>query len=194
MTSTSKISPRFLVICLLVSVGLFSLTVSAQRYAGDRSSYDNKTPRTFEVDAIYDEECGSCHLAYPPGLLPAKSWQRLLLGLEDHFGENAELGSEEIGHLTNYLLRNSLEKETSPIISKLSKNVPVEPPIRISELPQFHKEHESSVRQLGGASLPVGFFSPCEDCHKEAASGIFNKEKIYKGYGPSFEIGAGKNK
>ncbi|NML15911.1 hypothetical protein [Azohydromonas caseinilytica] len=24
----------------------------------------------------YRQECGSCHVAYPPGMLPAASWQR----------------------------------------------------------------------------------------------------------------------
>jgi len=186
-------SKNYLHLLLSLLVGFCSTAGHTQRYAGDRSSYDNTTPAVFETNQIYNEECGACHLAYPPGLLPAKSWQRLLKGLEDHFGENAELDSSTMAHLAQYLRRNSLENESSPRISKLKKNMPASPPIRITELPQFHQEHESTVRQLGNIELPVGFFSPCEDCHKEGASGIFDKEKIYKGYGPSFVVGDEKN-
>ena len=39
----------------------------------------------------YRQECSACHLAYPPGMLPAASWQRLLSGLPRHFGTDASL-------------------------------------------------------------------------------------------------------
>jgi hypothetical protein len=33
---------------------------------------------------IYKQECAACHLAYPPGLLPARSWSRIMSGLDKH--------------------------------------------------------------------------------------------------------------
>ena len=30
------------------------------------------------TNPVYVEECGSCHMAYPPGLLPALSWQKIM--------------------------------------------------------------------------------------------------------------------
>ena len=71
-------SKTFLYLLLSLLIGFCSTVGHTQRYAGDRSSYDNKTPAVFETDQIYNEECGACDMAYPPGLLPAKSWQRLL--------------------------------------------------------------------------------------------------------------------
>ena len=32
------------------------------------------------VPKSYSQECAACHLAYPPGLLPAASWQALPAG------------------------------------------------------------------------------------------------------------------
>ena len=29
-----------------------------------------------DMPAAYRQECASCHTAYPPGMLPAASWQR----------------------------------------------------------------------------------------------------------------------
>ena len=50
---------------------------------------DNKT---------YADECGSCHYAYPPGLLPSKSWAKLLdeKALSNHFGEDATLDKDAL--------------------------------------------------------------------------------------------------
>lgn len=30
-------------------------------------------------------ECGDCHFAFPPVLLPARSWKKLMGNLKDHF-------------------------------------------------------------------------------------------------------------
>jgi len=36
---------------------------------------------------VWREECGSCHLAFHPTLLPARSWARLMQEQNTHFGE-----------------------------------------------------------------------------------------------------------
>ena len=52
----------------------------------------DKAPRLpAVVPEAYATECGACHLAYPPALLPARSWQRLMAGLDTHFGSDASL-------------------------------------------------------------------------------------------------------
>ena len=42
-------------------------------------------------DAVVIKECGACHMVFQPSFLPARSWQKMMEGLKDHFGENAEL-------------------------------------------------------------------------------------------------------
>jgi len=42
-------------------------------------------------DAVTREECGSCHLAFAPSMLPASSWKRMLAGLNRHFGTDASI-------------------------------------------------------------------------------------------------------
>ena len=62
----------------------------------DERSFRGRGPEVAPVsDALYAQECGSCHMAYPPGLLPGRSWQRLMGNLADHFGDNAELPGED---------------------------------------------------------------------------------------------------
>ena len=43
------------------------------------------------ADATVAKECGACHMVFPPQLLPARSWQKLMADLSSHFGEDASL-------------------------------------------------------------------------------------------------------
>ncbi len=138
----------------------------------------------FEQDAVYIEECGACHLAYPPGLLPVQSWQGIMLGLEDHFGESAETDAETAAHIANYLERVALQKGKPSPMSQMLRNMPDDPPLRITEFPAFITAHDEIPKQLQVEKLAEGFLSPCADCHREAASGIFDKDRLHPGYGP----------
>ncbi len=138
----------------------------------------------YEQDAVYIEECGACHLAYPPGLLPVQSWQGIMSGLEDHFGESAETDADTASYVSNYLERVALKKGEPSPVSKMLRNMPDDPPLRITELPAFITAHDEIPKQLQVEKLPVGFLSPCADCHREAADGIFDKDRLHPGYGP----------
>ena len=41
--------------------------------------------------AMWKAECSSCHMAYHPGLLPERSWRKMMAELDKHFGQNASL-------------------------------------------------------------------------------------------------------
>ena len=72
--------------------------------------------RTKEVKPVTDKqylkECGECHFAYPPGLLPAKSWEKLLKAdaLKGHFGDNAEIDKETLQAIHDYAVENAADK------------------------------------------------------------------------------------
>ncbi len=138
----------------------------------------------FETDAVYIDECGACHLAYPPGLLPVQSWQGIMSGLEDHFGESAETDEETATHIANYLERVALQKGKPSPMSQMLRNMPDDPPLRITEFPAFITAHAEIPIQLQVEKLDEGFLSPCADCHRQAASGRFDKELLHPGYGP----------
>lgn len=53
------------------------------------------------------KECGECHMAFQPGLLPAASWKRIMDGLNDHFGEKATLAPDVAADIRAYLTRNA---------------------------------------------------------------------------------------
>ena len=53
--------------------------------------------------ALYTQECGSCHMAYPAGLLKAASWQQIMRGLKTHYGLDASLDETSQLTLTTWL-------------------------------------------------------------------------------------------
>lgn len=142
---------------------------------------------TYQPDEIYVEECGACHLAYAPGLLPAKSWLGIMENLEDHFEDNAELDDETSEYLVNYLEGSALKVGEPSKMSKLLRNMSDQPPLRITELTGFVQAHESVYEELAPMKLPVGFLSPCADCHRQADQALFDKELLGIGYGPTFK-------
>lgn len=51
----------------------------------------------------YRAECAACHIAYPPGMLPAASWQHLMANLPRHYGTDASLDPGTVSELANWL-------------------------------------------------------------------------------------------
>ena len=142
-------------------------------------------PIAYQKDNTYIEECGACHLDYVPGLLPPASWRKMMTGLEDHFGEDASLDEETADYIAAYLDREALRPGKPTVVSEMLRNLPADPPLRITELPAFLAAHEVVGEQLDMETFPDGFLSPCRDCHRQAHDGIFEKDQMHPGYGPS---------
>ena len=104
----------------LRTLGLFTAALLAYGAAGlavadsdDDDDDDNVAPVT---NATYAEECGACHMAYQPGLLPAAAWQQIMRtdALADHYGDDASLADDVSADITAYLSVNSSGK-ASPL-------------------------------------------------------------------------------
>jgi hypothetical protein len=111
----------------------------------------------------YAQECGACHLAYPPGLLPRASWQRLLSGLDRHFGADASLDPATAASIARWLAANARGQGDSPA-----------PADRITKSAWFLREHREAVDRLPGGA-PVRF-PDCAACHSGAAQARFDDE------------------
>lgn len=128
---------------------------------------------------LYRSECASCHFAYPAGLLPARSWQKLMSGLDDHFGDNAELLPEAHAVILQYLVDNAADtsdyKRSRRIMNSLATD---EIPMRISETPYIkRKHHELSPSEVKN-NPEVRSLSNCIACHTQANKGSFNENQI----------------
>lgn len=65
-----------------------------------------------DAPATYRSECGSCHVAFPPGLLSGSwgflsgdGWREVMNDLPKHFGDTVELEEATRREITDYLLR-----------------------------------------------------------------------------------------
>lgn len=112
------------------------------------------------------EECGACHMAYQPVFLPARSWRAIMAGLDDHFGENAQLDPTTRDEIEDYLLSNA-----APRIRGVPEDVT---PLKISDLPWFKREHDREVspRMMEKAKT----MSNCVACHRRAERGVYEDD------------------
>ena len=134
---------------------------------------------------LYKAECSSCHMAYPPGLLTSASWSKIMAGLDNHFGENAELDAETQKILTEFLIDNSADQSDNRRSREFSSAVQAsDPPLRITETAFFKRKHHELPARLVSGNPEVGSFSQCNVCHKQAEQGRFNEHDIrIPGYG-----------
>jgi hypothetical protein len=154
----------------------------------NREYKDNKRRSTgFSSGEIplYREECGSCHMAYPAGLLPAVSWQKLMQGLEEHFGDNAELDDETRQKINSFLERNSSDKINYRRSKQFTGEINLKKvPIRITDSSYFRHEHDEIPVRFVSGNPKVKSFSHCNACHLNAERGLFNEHDIkIPGYG-----------
>nr|WP_234484949.1 diheme cytochrome c [Noviherbaspirillum pedocola] len=116
----------------------------------------------------YQQECSSCHVAYPPDMLPAASWQRLMNGLPQHFGADASLDPETVKQVLTWLTQHA---GTGRDIGKRP------PEDRITRSSWFVKEHH----EVSAATwkLPaVKSASNCAACHTRAEQGDFSERFV----------------
>jgi len=126
------------------------------------------------ANPVYVEECGSCHLVYPAMLMPINSWQKIMAGLEDHFGENAELDARTRQEIEDYLVRESSRVSWQ----KLFRNLGDGSPLRITELPYFVHEHDEIPARFVTGNDRVRSLSQCNACHLGAERGRFDEDDV----------------
>jgi hypothetical protein len=119
----------------------------------------------------YQQECAACHLAYPPGLLPAASWQRLMANLPTHFGTDASLDAPTLKTLSAFLAANAGSYK------KVARDPSPPPDDRISQSAWFVREHRE-VDRATWQRKAIGSPSNCAACHTGAAQGRFSEHDI----------------
>ncbi|OGQ94026.1 MAG: hypothetical protein A2521_06070 [Deltaproteobacteria bacterium RIFOXYD12_FULL_57_12] len=129
------------------------------------------------VNDIYKNSCGSCHFAYQPGLLPSKSWVKILDEPDAHPGGNVSLDEKAKSEVRNYLIQNSAENSHSKRSKKIMNSIGSDAPVRISEIPYIkHKHHE--IKQEVFARKAIGSRANCIACHRSAESGGYDDDDV----------------
>lgn len=134
---------------------------------------------------LYAKECGSCHFAYQPGLLPARSWKKMMDTLDNHFGDNAELDAETQKTLTAYLVANSAETSNNKASAKILNSIKAtDAPLAISKTAYFTRKHREVPDRMVKGNEQVKSFAACGKCHTAADKGSYAEhEVVIPGFG-----------
>ncbi|HSO83442.1 cytochrome C [Thiocapsa sp.] len=135
------------------------------------------------MNAAYGEECGSCHLAYQPGLLPALDWARIMGpdALANHYGDDASLPDALRGEIASYLVANSADQGThsrSRAFSFVGDAAADATLPRITQTRYFVNKHDEIPKKWVAGNQEVGSFSQCNSCHRGANEGIYDEEQV----------------
>lgn len=166
---------------LLIIAFLFTISFADDdnRYSNYFSSKPNKKGVAPVNNQLYINECGSCHFAYQPGLLPANAWTKMMNNLENHFDTDATLAQEDFVSISNYLNANSAEKNmnykrSSRIVNSIRKG---DIPNSISETPYMIRKHNEIRPSLISQPDVKGIFN-CKACHTTADKGFYGERDI----------------
>ena len=124
----------------------------------------------------YQTECSDCHELYHPSLLPRASWTQLMANLDNHFGEDASLMPQTLAAITAHLVSHAAEAWDTEASNRFS-HVSPEAPYQISATPYWVRKHEEISVDIFKRK-GVGGNSHCKSCHRDAATGHFDDQKI----------------
>jgi len=122
---------------------------------------------------VYLDECGACHDAHHPSLLPPESWARLLTGLDDHFGEDASLDDATAREIRRFLEETAALPWDTEAAREIRATLPDGPdPPRITASTWWRMRH-GWIEEGMFRHPRVGGRLNCGACHADAATGLF---------------------
>lgn len=148
---------RMLVFAVL-AMGV-SMPVAHAQESGDDPSF-NTLFQPAKVNAKWKQECSGCHIPFPPGLLQAESWLKIMEGLDNHFGVDASLTDKENKEIAVFLVKNASTRWRYST-----------PPSRITESVWFKSVH--FMHEFSWNNPLVKSASNCFACHKHVEHGDF---------------------
>ena len=116
----------------------------------------------------WQAECASCHIAYPPKLLPAPAWRRMMASLEKHFGTDASVDARAGAEISAFLERNAGVGRKRGVDNGT---------LRISETPWFTRKHDE-VAASTWKNPKVRSAANCSACHVGAERGDFDEHAV----------------
>ena len=140
-----------------------------------RDLFDAAVPAV--EDPTYLETCGACHFPLQPALLPVRSWQRLLSGSQDHFGEPLDLEAGQLAALESYLTSHAAEHAPGELAREILASVGGSTPLRVTDVPAIRSEHRRIDPAVFGRSSVAGRAN-CPACHPGAQAGSYDDDGV----------------
>ena len=117
------------------------------------------------VNSTWKSECGACHLAYTPQLLPARSWRALISHLDKHFGTDASPDLAAAAEISAFLERHA-GRDRGATTS-----------LRITDTPWFQRKHRK-ISDAVWARQAIKSPANCSACHAGAERGDYDDDTV----------------
>lgn len=121
---------------------------------------------------VVEDECGSCHMVYPPKMLNINSWRRIMSNLPSHFGADASLDEKRQFSIMHYLSAYAGRQCNGSVIDTQNSPLP-----RVTKTAMFIRKH-GDVSPKTWNRPSVRSPANCPACHVNAASGDFEEHDI----------------
>ena len=130
------------------------------------------------ADPVVKAECGACHMPFQPQMLPRRSWEAILTGLDKHFGEDASLPAAKVTAIRAYLAANAADMGGGREGVKFLRDLPASAtPLRVTEMPRWVREHRR-VRPETWVQPAIGSKANCQACHTTAEGGDYGDRAL----------------
>lgn len=125
-------------------------------------------PLPADAPPAFQAECGGCHLPYPPALLTAPDWQRVMATLDRHYGDNAGLDEKTRREIEAFLVRHAATRSRMAGAGDLP---------RLTRSAWFLREHRK-VAEAAWRDVQVKSAANCAACHTRAEQGSYRGREI----------------
>jgi hypothetical protein len=123
------------------------------------------------------KECGACHMAYQPEMLPMRSWHAIMTHLSGHFGEDASLPETTRAGIENYLVSNAGDAPGVTGGKRYMQGIKASStPLRITDT-QFWRRGHGEISTANFTSPTVKTKANCVACHRSAVQGQYGEEE-----------------
>lgn len=166
----SDFQKAFSVLAILGVIGILSL--------GNGILKNHFQPLNYaKLNADFEKECGSCHLLYPPYLLPKKSWEIMMGDLENHFGDDASIDEESRQEILKFLSQNAAENFDTKVSQNIIKSQKDSSNIAITQNEYWIAKHKN-INQEVFKRESIQSRANCFACHKGIEYGVLQKDLI----------------
>ena len=166
------------VILLFIVVGSATVYFHGYITQTDAKPFLPFTQAPLPTNKTWEEECGECHLAFHPSLLPARSWQLMMEKQNEHFDEELDYDPDVYEEIRQFMIKNSADTGISEAAHKMKNSIPEnETPLRITETKYWKNKHKE-IDEKYWKSEKVKSKNNCGACHLDAKTGWFEDSNM----------------
>lgn len=136
-----------------------------------------RTAPALATNAVHQATCGACHMPYPPTLLPAASWEKIIGALPKHNGETVDVAPADRQTILDFLKTHAADTANSGVARRVMRGLAGATPTRITEVSAIQRKHRGLPAEVF-ARKEIGSRANCRACHPGAEQGQFNDDNV----------------